>query len=274
MPRRGKAAWKRVGRELKFVRTKAGLTQAQVAGKMGVVPSTISAWESGTRGMIRAQVDQLDQELETSGVIARTWLQSNTPDALPEWYEEVPQLEHMATELREYQSQVFPGLVQTRDYASALLRDTGPWVPDGDLEKMLESRLKRQSILDKDDAPLVAMVVEAPVIERPIGGYKVLLNQLRHVLVLIKRGAITFQVMPRNLDTHPGASGPFRIYTFPDKAPVASAEHMEGEQLMDEMIRVQRCATIFGTLQAEACSPRASKELIRKAQDNIHEGTA
>ena len=190
------------------------------------------------------------------------------------WYEEVPQLERLATELREYQSQVFPGLVQTRDYASALLRDSGPWVSEEDRKKRLESRIKRQNILDKEDPPFMAMVVEAPVIERPVGGDEVLLNQLKHVLGLMERGAITFQVMPRNLDIHPGASGPFRIYTFPDKASVASAEYMEGEQLMDEMIRVQRCTTIFGTLQAEAYSPRASKELIRKAQDSIHEGTA
>jgi hypothetical protein len=184
----------------------------------------------------------------------------------------VPHLEAAARELREYQSQVIPGLIQTADYAKALVRSSAPWASQKDVERMVASRMDRQEILDKDHPPLVSMVVEVPVLTRPIGGPQVLSAQLDRTLGLIEEGKLRFQVMPPGTDTHghPGASGPFRLYDFPDQqATVASAEHMEGEVLMDEPIKVRHCLSLFGILQADAQSPRESATLIRRVKDEI-----
>ncbi|WP_159941371.1 MULTISPECIES: Scr1 family TA system antitoxin-like transcriptional regulator [unclassified Nocardiopsis] len=78
-------------------------------------------------------------------------------------------------------------------------------------------------------------------------------------------------VVPADAECHPGGSGPFCAYTFPDKPMVASAEHMKGEALMDDMMQIQHRAMLFGVLQAEALSPRASRELSRKVKEELDE---
>src|SRR5699024_7452027 len=124
----------RLGDVIRRTRRKAKLTQVQLAKALSVVPSTISAWECGTRRVHEQSARDIDRELGSSGVVHRAWkqandstaVQANDSTAVPEWYEEVEQLERKISELREYQNQVIPGLVQTEDYARAANWDTSP----------------------------------------------------------------------------------------------------------------------------------------------------
>ncbi|KOX20829.1 helix-turn-helix transcriptional regulator [Nocardiopsis sp. NRRL B-16309] len=269
MDRKPNPKWRRLGAEITKARRRAKMTQAQAAKAMAVVPSTVSAWERGTRGLQEEAARELDLLYKTSGVVLRAWNTANTPSALPDWYEEVEQLEALMSELREYQPLVFPGLVQTVRYATAVLRDTTPLAKKTELEDMVESRERRQKILSKDDPPKISVVVEAEVLYRPIGGTDVLREQLGYLLDLIDKGVIRLQVVPPRPSFHHGGAGPFRIYGFPDKPTLVSAEHMGGEQLMDEMNKVQHCAAVFGLLQSEALSTRESRDLIRKVKEEL-----
>lgn len=178
------------------------------------------------------------------------------------------------SELREYQPLVIPGLFQVPSYARAVLRDTTPLASSGDLKSMAKARMQRQVILKKEDPPKISVVVEAAVIERPVGGFDVLYEQLGYLLGLIDSEAIRLQVVQPSPPFHPGGAGPFRIYTFPDKPVVVSAEHMGGEQLMDETMLVQHSMAVFGILQAEALSTRASRDLIRKVKEELDNNEA
>ncbi|MFC3999772.1 Scr1 family TA system antitoxin-like transcriptional regulator [Nocardiopsis sediminis] len=274
MGRSAKQHQKRIGREIRAARDRMGLTQSQVADALSVVQSAVSAWESGVNGVSAEQAAQLDKLLGTSGVIQRAWNKANTTDALPEWYERVEELERNISELREYQSSVIPGLIQTEGYIRGLLRDSAPWASKQEVERMVKSRLNRQRILDRDEPPSISMVIEESVLKRHVGASDdpgTLSVQLARVLDLIDRGVLRMQVMPADAECHPGASGPFRIYTFPDEPVVASAEHMWGEQVSDKRTHVQQCTAVFGILQSEARSPRASRDLIRKVKDELDE---
>ncbi|WP_150240345.1 helix-turn-helix domain-containing protein [Nocardiopsis quinghaiensis] len=266
-------AWERLGVVLRKTRKGAGITQGQLAKQMQVVPSTISAWECGTRGLQEESARKIDQELGSSGVVLRAWKTANTPTAVPECYEEVEQLEQMMSELREYQSQVVPGLIQTKEYARAANRDTSPGISSAELDEMVKSRMRRQVILEKDP-PLIYMVLEANALTRVIGSRKILSDQLERVLSLTGSGVIRAQVVPSNPGCHPGASGPFRVYSFPDKPMVASAEYQQGEILMDDTGKVQRCLAVFSAVQAEAMPPRQSADFIRKVKEELDENTA
>ncbi|XKK37192.1 helix-turn-helix transcriptional regulator [Nocardiopsis sp. ARC36] len=261
---------KTLGRKIAAARSQAGMTQGQVAKALKVVQSTVSAWEKGRRRLPSDRAEELDALFDCGGAINRAWNAANEPDALPPWYTEVGQLEREATELREYQPLVFPGLVQCKSYARGLLADTGPWRSQQEFKQMVDSRVERQEVLERVDLPLLSIVVEESVLRRAVqGGKPVLIEQLTKSLELIERGKVRFQVIPVDAECHPGASGPFRLYTFPEKPTVASAEHMKGEQFMDDMMQVQHCAMLFGILQAEALSPRASRELIRKVKEEL-----
>lgn len=270
LERRAKPARRRLGREITAARRRSRKSQAQVARALGVVQSTVSAWERGTRGLQQKQAEDLDRLFGTSGVVQRAWDRANTPDVLPEWYDEVEQLEAKVSELREYQPLIFPGLIQCEAYTRALLTDSAPWCSSEEIERMVTARLKRRKILEKKDPPLVSIVVEEWILRRAVrGGAAVLHEQLSATLGLIDQGKVRFQVIPEGTECHPGGSGPFCLYMFPDKPMVASAEHMKGERLMDDMLHVQHCSTLFGILQSEALPPRASRELIRKAKEKI-----
>ncbi|WDZ91580.1 helix-turn-helix transcriptional regulator [Nocardiopsis sp. HUAS JQ3] len=260
----------RLGKKLRSVRDSVGMQQTQVARALKVTQSTMSSWECGKRKLPVEQAERLDELFGSSGAIKQAWNTANTPDALPPWYTEVGQLEREAIELREYQPVIFPGLVQCESYTKGLLADTVPWFSTTEVERMVALRMERQEILTGDNPPLVSVVVEEAVLHRNIrGGRKVLGEQIARVLTLIDEERIRFQVVPANAECHPGGSGPFRLYTFPDKPTIASAEHMEGEALMDDMMPVQHCATLFGVLQSEALSPRASLDLIRKVKEEL-----
>lgn len=274
LSRRENARWRLLGRNVGDCRKRAGMTQGQVAQALRVVQSTVSAWERGTRGLPSDRAAELDELFGSSGAITRAWHTANSPDSLPPWYTEVGQLERDATELREYQPVIFPGLVQCEAYARGLLSDTVPWFSPEEIDRMVALRMERRKILTKADPPLVSIVVEESVLRRRVsGGGAVLEEQVAHVLALTDTGRIRFQVLPEDAECHPGGSGPFRLYGFDDKPTISSAEHMEGEQLMGDKMQVQHCATLFGVLQAEALSPRASRELIRKVKEELDGAT-
>ncbi|MBB5998481.1 hypothetical protein HNR25_002232 [Streptomonospora salina] len=250
------------------------MTQVEVGQAMRVVPSTVSAWECGTRGLQEAGARELDRIFGTSGVVLRAWNTANTPTAVPEWYEEVGQLERMMSELREYQSHVIPGLIQTPEYARATNKDTAPWVASAELDEMVTSRMKRQAILEKDPQPLIYVVLEATAITRVIGSRTILCGQLERVLGLIETEVVRLQVVPSNPGCHPGASGAFRIYSFATRPMAASAEHQQGEIFMDDPVKVQHCLAIFSAVQAEAMSPRQSADFIRKVKEELDDTAA
>jgi transcriptional regulator with XRE-family HTH domain len=261
---------RRFGLDIRAARKRVGMSQAQVAAAMNVQQGTVSSWETGARGLASLdQAEKLDRVFGAPGVIARAWTRRHTTSTLPQWYEEVERLEAMMSELREYQPLIVPGLVQTEAYARALLQDTTPLASQGDIAQRVSARVRRQEVLTKDDRPMVSMVLEHEAITRPIGGPSVFGEQLERLLDWMEAGIIRLQVMPKAPSTHPGAAGPFRLYSFPKAETTASAEHMGGERLLDEKMKIQHCATIFGILQAEALSPRVSRDIIRKVRDEI-----
>ncbi|WP_435109509.1 helix-turn-helix domain-containing protein [Nocardiopsis synnemataformans] len=260
----------RLGKKVRNVRDSVGMQQTQVARALKVTQSTVSSWECGKRRLPVEQAERLDELFGSSGAIKQAWNTANAPDALPPWYTEVGQLEREAIELREYQPVIFPGLVQCESYTKGLLADTVPWFSATEIGQMVTLRMERQDILTGQNPPLVSVVVEEAVLHRNVrGGRKVLSEQITQVLALIDEERVRFQVIPADTECHAGGSGPFRLYTFPDRHTVASAEHMEGEALMDDMMPVQHCATLFGVLQSEAMSPRASRDLIRKVKEEL-----
>ncbi|OKI13687.1 hypothetical protein A6A08_15540 [Nocardiopsis sp. TSRI0078] len=244
------------------------MTQAELAPYARAVPAQISAWENGKRGMSQDQARRLDQALNANGRLERAYEKANTPDSLPIWYEQVPEIEQRVFELREYQCQLVPGLVQTAEYAKAAIGDALPWASE-EVDRMVDARMARQDILEKPHPPLVSIVVEEFLLSRVIGGERTQAAQLDRVLDLVKRGRIRLQVVPSGVRHHYGTAGPFRIYTFPDNPPLASAEYTAGEVLMEVLDTVQKCMTTFGFLQAEALSMEASVELLRKARKSI-----
>lgn len=256
--------WRRFGAELRKLRTHAGLAQGQMARMVSLSRSMLSAVERGTRAPKREHAELADRALDTGGALTRLWHQITDRHDAPNWFHNVLLMEQQATQIREYHSSVLPGLLQTADYARAIIRSGRPWDVDVNVERLVKVRTSRLETLLKESKPLLWFVIDEDVLRRPLSKPNVNRGQFQHLLDLAEKEQIRIQLIQRTAHEHPGWSGPLRLMSFNGRAPVAYVEHLLGGELVDDQMVVEQCSIVFGTLQAEALSPSASSDLINE----------
>lgn len=259
-------AWKHFGRQMRKHRDTVGLRQVDVAKALGVVGSCYSSWETGTRRVDEKYVNKLDEELKAGGRIAEAWEKANRQVKTPFRFAELPDLEAAAHQIRDFQPLVFPGLLQTEEYARAVFEDIFPGMASASVEQLVRGRMARQHILDEEPRPLVVFLLGEAVLYQQVGarGPGLLKKQMHRVLGEMESGKVRVQIIPRDTGRHYGSGGAFRLYTFADEPPVASAEFMTGEVVISDMDRYQECVTSFGLLQGEALSEAATLRMLRE----------
>ena len=182
------------GAELRFYRTRAGLSQQDLAAKATVSHDLISKIEPGERSPAEDFPPRLDAvpELDTRGALTRLrdHLKKGHKQRLYGWFLAWADIEAQATVLRWYKPLVVPGLLQTEDYARAILSAR----PDGNLDDLGEqvaARLARQAILDRTGAPQLWCILDEGVLHRAIGDSKVMQSQLYRRPDVAVRSALT-----------------------------------------------------------------------------------
>ena len=182
------------GAELRFYRTRAGLSQKDLAARANVSHDVISKIETGERPPAEDFPPRLDAvpELDTRGALTRLWdhLKKGRKQRLYGWFQQWAGIEARATVLRWYEPLVVPGLLQTEEYARAILCAR----PDGnldDLDEQVAARLARQAILDRTSAPQLWCILDEGVLHRAIGGSKVMRSQLYRRPDVAARSALT-----------------------------------------------------------------------------------
>lgn len=259
-------AWKQFGRHMRSHREALNLRQVDIAKKIGVVGSCYSSWETGSRKVDEKYVNNLDEHLKAGGRIAEEWEKTQRQVKTPFRFAELPDLEGAATQIRDFQTLVFPGLVQTEGYARAIFEDGYPGMASASIDELVRARISRQQILKEEPRPLVLFLIAESVFHQEVGnkGPELLYDQIRRVLNDVESGKVRVQIVPRNTGRHYGSGGPFRLYTFADEPSVASAEYMTGEVVISDKDRYQECVTTFGLLQGEAHSESKSLQMIRE----------
>jgi transcriptional regulator with XRE-family HTH domain len=191
------------------------------------------------------------------------WWDSHS-DALPNWFSLYVGLEQGASEIYVWDPQLFHGLLQTRDYMMAVARGTDPEWPEAEFERVVELRLARQRILDVDDAPRLWMVVGEAALRSNIGGAKVMLGQLEHILEMTKRPRITVQVLPLEVGAHAGLRGPSTIMGFPTEGDpgLVYIEYQTGSMFLEQPWEVKAHQIDFEHLRSVTLSPAASRKRI------------
>ncbi|GAA2988699.1 helix-turn-helix transcriptional regulator [Streptosporangium longisporum] len=242
------------GRELRHYRKAAGLTQGQLAERIHFSESLISGVETGQLPASPEFAEICDQALATGNALSRL-LDWRKGQVFPSWFGRWRDKEQEATALRAYEPLVFPGLLQTEEYARVLL---------GENEAAVEARLDRQAILTREDPrpPTLRCVVDEAVLHRPIGGAKVMKEQLEHIISAISP-RLSFQVLPHGM--HSGLMGGFAIATLSGGSDVLYAETavrgITTSDPEDVTIAVER----FEAIRGEALPMSMSIDLIQKA---------
>jgi transcriptional regulator with XRE-family HTH domain len=249
------------GNVLRVQRTKVGLTQADLAAVVFCSPSLISAIENGTRPAKLDLVERLDAALQSGGVLRSVWpLVSKT--AYPEWFKRVAGLEAQATKIFEWEPRCVAGLLQTAEYARAIMRAGRPSDDDESIERDVMTRLDRQQILTRESPPVTFFIVDESVLHRPFGGARVMHNQLRRLAEAAALPNVILQVLPFEATDQPGADGPMRILEFDGGPSVAYTEGVGTGRVIEIPSEVAGAMTYFDRVRASALPRAASLNML------------
>jgi transcriptional regulator with XRE-family HTH domain len=266
MDRPVKPEWKRWGIELRRLRSLAGISQDQLAKTLHVSAVAVSSWERGTRHPKRDRVEAADTALCTGGSLLQLWTSLNHTDEVPESWRDYAKLEQQATEIREYQPMVIPGLLQEASYIQAMARNENRAVDEEQLKSLIEVRTSRIKALTHT---VLNFVIEEVAVRRVLGSPSVQRSQLDHLLHLIDSRGIRLSIVPEYAPHRPISPASFRIMTLDQGRLVCHAEHWGGQQVITTPTQVNKIITLFGNLQAEALPLKPSIDLITEIRKGL-----
>jgi transcriptional regulator with XRE-family HTH domain len=274
---------RRLGSELRRLREDHSIKLEEVAERLGVAASTLSRIETGKAptksvyltamlemyGVTDPGQRQILVDMAREGHRKGWW--SVYDDVLPTGFGIYVGLEAEAAGLRSFEGEVVQGLFQTPDYARAILREVQVRDTDEQVERLVDLRMKRQEVLDRNPALDVWMILDEAVVRRTIGGPEVMRDQLARLVEASKKPNVTLQVLPFSSGSHAGLRGPFSILEFPERADpdVAYVESVAGIIYLEKEREVRTAAEAFDRLRAAALSPGQSTDLIFDAAKDL-----
>jgi transcriptional regulator with XRE-family HTH domain len=164
-------------------------------------------------------------------------------------------LEAEAQDVLTFELVVFPGLMQTEDYARALIQVGPAEITADEVEQRVRVRMERQKILRGNDPARLWAIMDEAALRRPVGGPDVMRAQMEHLVELAQQPKITLQVLPFAAGPHASTAGSFTILSFHEDPGVAYGEMVAGELLVEEQADVARYEAAFRQLIAKALSP-------------------
>ncbi|SRR5712691_719563 len=192
-------------------------------------------------------------------------------DILPNWFEAYVGLEEAATQIRAYEVQFIPGLLQTGDYARAVTLLGYPNAPPREVERRVGLRLARQAVFTRPDAPNIWVVLDEAVMKRPIGGAEVMRAQIKHLIEMSARPNVTIQIVPFQVGGHAAAGGPFSILRFAehDLPDVVYLEQLTSALYLDKQEIVDSYLAVMDRLCVDATTPASSIKTMRTLQREL-----
>ncbi|WP_099127690.1 helix-turn-helix domain-containing protein [Streptomyces sp. ScaeMP-e48] len=260
------------GTRVRKLREAAGLTQTEVGARTHVVGSRITQIERATGAKPTLELTRaLDRELIADDLLIDLWPYVYR-EAYPDWSQAFIAYSARAAVIRQYSSHAVPGLLQTPEYARALL-SMGHSLRDAEhLEERVAARLDRQVRLTGPDRPELWIILDEAVLRRPVGGSAVMRGQLEKLLRMAEEPNITVQVLPFDQGAHGALAGSLSVLVLPDGAQVAYTEGAHNGQLTEEPDEVERFVLTYDHLRAMALPPLMSLELIRSVLEVDYRG--
>jgi transcriptional regulator with XRE-family HTH domain len=236
-----------LGRRLQDMRLGAGASLEDAAKALRVKTLTIRRLEKAEVALKPLYVEKLletfgadRQEIDEFVDLAE---QANEPgwwhsyrDAVPSWFTAYVSLETDAKTLRTYEPQYVTGLLQTPDYARAVLRGGLPNGSEEELARRVELRLRRQSLLEGEDAPTLWVVMEEAVLHRTVGSPEVMREQIERLLDVSELAHISIDIVPFAAGAHVGACAPFTYFRFeePELPDIVYSELLSASVYLDQ----------------------------------------
>jgi transcriptional regulator with XRE-family HTH domain len=267
-----------LGAQLRRLREASGVTREAAGWEIRASESKISRIELGRVGFKERDVADLltlygvhdDAERDALLALARD---ANEPgwwhrysDVLPQWFQSYLGLEAAAALIRTYEVQFVPGLLQSRDYARAVVLLGHRSAPQEEIEHRVNLRMARQRLLTRSGAPQLWAVVDEAALRRPIGGREVMYSQITALIEATKLPNVRLQVMPFTAGGHAAAGGAFTILRFPDRdlPDVVYIEQLTSALYLDKRDDVDHYAAAMERVCVEAEPPGRTADILAR----------
>ncbi|UIX34694.1 helix-turn-helix domain-containing protein [Streptomyces sp. GQFP] len=269
---------RRLGLELRSLRKAAGMSLAEAAdrlslsgapalskienGKQRVPPIALAGFFEVYGLQDKARVDKLRRLASLANSGRRTNLLDQYRQSIRDPFAEYLHLEELASKSDTF-AWVVPGLLQTEDYARAVVERSRKWQTDREIDSFVELRMVRQEALSRENPLHLWCVLDESALQREVGGKHVMKAQLERLLdVTAQNKNVAIQVLPFAYGAHAGVDGPFHLLHFPAGPPVAVIEPMTTSLYLEEDSDIGRYETAFNHLRTEALDAEATQRYI------------
>lgn len=273
---------RRLAAELRRLRAEAGKNRDEAAKYAGIASATMWRLETAQHAPRPADIAMLcrfygldDERTDAMVTLAREsrlkgWWQQYSDKAIPDWFETYVGLEEEVAEIRTYQPEAIYGLLQSEEYAYAVL-NAGEEAPAEEVARRVEVRMKRQELLKEPDMPKLWVILNEAVLRREVGGRAAMREQLLHLLTASRRIGITVQILPLSTGAHPSMDSGFTILGFPERRDpdVVYVQYRRGSFYLEEPAEVDDYTQLFDQLRARALGPDESRSLIKRIADEM-----
>ncbi|WP_274561696.1 helix-turn-helix domain-containing protein [Streptomyces spiramyceticus] len=272
---------KRLGAEVRKMRTSAGMSAEVAAGLLGVDRSKISNIEQGIRAISEERLRTLacncdcadekyiDALVEMTGPQKRGWWERYR-GSLPSGLLDIAELEANASRMRSAHSVHIPGILQTSDHALAVFRVVVPPLPEHEVALRLAHRVERQQVLEGNFSPEYVGVIHEAALRMQFGGPVVARAQLEHLLALSEREHISLLVIPFQAGAFPGAGQTVNYAEGPvaqlDTVQIDSAH---GPDFLYGEAQLAKYRAHLDWMERIALSPEASRDFIHDIARHI-----
>jgi len=274
-----RAQW--LGKVLRDLRESKGLTLRDAGDHLMRDASTVSRIEAGTVPQrlpdvlelmnlynvddptLRTGLEQLSQDIWRKG-----WWDGYA-DSVPNRVLDAAWLDSRAQHIRDFALAVLPGLLQTDDYAEAVLRAAEPDSSDKDTERWVEFRMKRREVLSPDDALNYTAIIDESCLQRIIGSAAVMRSQLAQLLELSHRPSLTIRILPISIGAPPSPEGGFTIFDLPVPFPSVAQINSEAGAIYLEMPNAIRFLAAYTRLERNALDIEDSRTFIKVRMEQL-----
>lgn len=268
-----------LGKRLQELREAAGLGREEAARVLRVAPATVRRMEMAE---VALKIPYVQVLLSAYGVCAEeaaTFValaeEANQPgwwqrfhDVLPDWFSLYVSLESAARIIRSYEPHFVPGLLQTEDYARAVLEaGTVGHAGSEAIERHVTLRMTRQRLLDRENPPHLWVIMDETVLRRPVSDRpEVMRDQVDKLLDYAGRDRVTLQLAEFGAGPHPGTYGPFTLFRFaePELPDMAFTEYLTGALYLDSRREVSAHLEVLDHMTVRAASARRTERLLRE----------
>jgi len=271
-----------LGAQLRRLREAAGVSRDDAGYHIRASGSKISRLELGRVSFKERDVSDLldlygvdasskEQLLQlTAEANATPWWQKYR-EVVPDWFQVYVGLEEAAALIRVYEVQFVPGLLQTEEYARAVVVQGSPNLVPEEVESRVAVRMGRQKLFARENPPRLWAIVDEAALRRPMGGREVLAGQIKRLIDVISEPNITLQVMPFRYGGHAAEGGAFTIMRFPeaDLPDMVYMEYLTGAHYVDKPEDVEVYAAVMERLSVAGTSPERTRDILNEILKEI-----